>query len=361
MNEYEAIGLMSGTSCDGLDIAACRFYSHHDNWKYELIASETLPYSDKMRSMLINCVNLSALEIAQLDIELGTFFGEKAKQFMEKHKLDPFVISSHGHTVFHQPDKKITLQIGNGLEINRITKSTVVNNFRQLDVLNGGQGAPLVPLGEKYLFNEYAFCLNTGGFANISFETNANRNAFDICPVNIVMNQIVSKIGLEYDEGGKLASNGSLLPELLKELNDLKYYKSDFPKSLGKEWVDENILPLITNPENSTEDLLHTYCHHIGIQISDSIFKHASNVKGDKILITGGGARNTFLMECIKKYLHTGIEMVIPKDNILDFKEAIIFAFLGLLRMLNKTNILKSVTGSSMDSSSGIIISNSSK
>ncbi len=354
---YHVIGLMSGTSVDGLDIAYCRFTST-DKWKFEILHAQTADYPDALRKKLKSCYALSAEDLTALDHELGTWIGHQVKGFISKNSLKPDLIASHGHTVFHQPHRKFTLQIGNLFDIYREGGIPVVGDFRSLDVALGGQGAPLVPFGDLMLFSEYDFCLNLGGFANISFDDKHERVAYDICPANIVLNHLSGKKGLEFDESGKLASVGSLVDELFQKLNNQDYYGQKGPKSLGVEWVNQNIIPVLENDPSSIENKLTTFCHHIGYQISQSI-KSASAKQNGELLVTGGGAFNEFLVGTIQQYLGEEIACIVPESNIISFKEALVFAYLGLMRYQNKINTLKSVTGASQNSSGGVIVNNS--
>ncbi len=349
--EYNVIGLMSGTSLDGLDIAFCKFIIDNNKWTYEIIDAETIAYNDEWKQKLVALETSDALTFEQANVDYGLYLGQRVSDFIVKKNAKADFVSSHGHTIFHQPKNKLTVQIGAGSAIASKCKLTVVSDFRSLDVVLGGQGAPLVPIGDKLLFSDYEFCLNLGGFSNVSFEHKNKRIAYDICPVNLVMNSICKTIGKEYDENGELARAGMISTYLLNELNQLGYYKqlANTPKSLGKEWVLKYINPLINQYELPEIDLLRTFCEHIAIQISKSL----SHEPKGKIIATGGGVYNTFLMECIKK--HTQHQLIVPANKIIEFKEAMIFAFLGVLRMRHEINCLKSVTGASKDNCGGSI------
>jgi anhydro-N-acetylmuramic acid kinase len=349
--EWKVIGLMSGTSLDGIDLVFVKF-NKENSYSFEILASESVEYSDLWKNKLKNAFELSGEKIAKLDSDYGLFLAEVINNFIEKNTLQQIdFIASHGQTIFHQPHLHYTTQIGNGAVISAETKLAVYCDFRKQDVALGGQGAPLVPIGDKYLFSEYAFCLNLGGFSNISFDKNNNRLAFDICPVNIVMNHYAEKLGLAYDKGGEIAASGKLNLALLDRLNALEFYKSEKPKSLGYEFVVEIIFPLIDEFSLSIEDVLRTYAEHIAIQIGKVIDKNSAN-SGGKVLVTGGGAFNHFLIKRMQFFTLT--ELVIPPKEIIDFKEAIIFGFLGVLKSQEKVNCLKSVTGARKDHSSGI-------
>lgn len=348
MTVYKAIGLMSGTSLDGLDICFAKFWKENSYWKFEIIKAETIPYPKVLEEQLRNSIYLSSQDLLALHSEYGFYLGEITKDFITKNQLsDIDLIASHGHTVFHQPQRKFTLQIGDGRAIKVQTQIPVIYDFRSQDVLLGGNGAPLVPIGDELLFSDYDACLNLGGFSNISFKINEKRIAFDIAPVNIVLNKLVQEFGQDYDENGDLSRKGNINPQLLEQLNSLEFYALSHPKSLGIEWCNANIFPLFSGIENL--DVLATFTEHAAEQISKIFNIHQFN----KVLFTGGGTYNQFLIEKIKSKTNT--EIIIPEKQIIDFKEALIFAFMGVLRWNNETNVLASATGSSHNHSSGII------
>ncbi len=346
-NSYNVIGVMSGSSLDGLDICHVNFVKNGD-WEFNFIKGDTYPYSSYWKKKLIDAPNITTIEFLQLHKEYGTFIGERILDFTNDCTEETDLISSHGHTIFHQPDKGLTFQIGDGYSIAAKTNKTVVSDLRSMDVALGGQGAPMVPVGDMFLFGKYDYCLNLGGFANISYDMNGTRYAFDICPVNIVINHYANEMKMEYDTDGKIAQSGRISTPLLKELNSLRYYKTLSPKSLGREWVSAKFIPIVEKYKLDLKDKLRTICEHIAIQITlSTTFKKDSN-----ILLTGGGAYNRFLIKLIRKRINHTI--IIPDENIIDFKEAIIFAFLGLLRIRDENNSLASVTGAKKDSICGI-------
>jgi len=345
------LGLMSGTSLDGLDLAHCRFGLVKGRWHYRILEAETISFTKDWQQRLQMLDRLSAGDLALADVELGHLMGKLAKGFIDKHRLNPGFIASHGQTIFHQPHLKWTTQIGNGATIAAETGLPVVCDFRSTDVALGGQGAPLVPIGDRLLFPEFTFCLNLGGFANISFEREGSRIAFDICPVNMVLNSLAGMAGKVFDDRGNLARSGTLLPGLLESLNQLAFYHQAPPKSLGKEWVEEYIRPLMPDPGSGIRDQLATFCEHIAIQVG----KNTGTNGADRLLVTGGGALNTYLVERIRH--HAAPEVLIPDILTIQFKEALIFAFLGLLRWRGEVNCLSSVTGASRDNIGGAIYS----
>ena len=351
---WYVIGLMSGTSLDGLDLVYAKFWLDR-GYGFEILEKYSLNYSELWKNKLKGAFDVSAEELIQLDAEYGQFLGQQVKEFIEKKgvkKID--FIASHGHTVFHQPEAYFTLQIGNGAHIAAETGIKVIADFRGQDVALGGQGAPLVPIGDRHLFGSYGACLNIGGFANISYEVDQNRIAYDICAANIVLNHFTRAVGLEYDDGGQMASTGKVNQKLLGILNGLEFYQEKAPKSLGYEYVVDRILPIINDFEMTLEDILRTWVEHAAIQIGNVINKLGEKQgPGLKTLITGGGAFNHFLIERIGHQVKS--ELVIPGKDLINFKEALIFGFLGVLRDSEQVNCLKSVTGASKDHSSGLI------
>lgn len=342
---------MSGTSLDGIDIALCDFFQKNGKWQYQLVEAVTYPYDEKIITKLKSAIDFSGLELMKLHNELGDIIGEKINAFIKINSLDRntiHFISSHGHTIFHQPQNKITTQIGNGANISALTKLPVVCDFRTIDVALSGNGAPLVPIGDKLLFSDFDACINLGGIANISYEKNNQRIAFDICPVNIVLNHYANTLGFKYDSNGNLAQRGKLNKELFNKLNNLDYYMLKHPKSLGIEWINKHIFPLFDSYNISIEDKLNTFCEHIAIQINKVAI---NSIK--KILFTGGGTYNSYLISSIKNHLKS--EIIIPDNKTIEFKEALIFAFLGVLRKENKINCISSVTGAESDNIGGCI------
>lgn len=347
---YNIIGVMSGTSLDGIDLAHIQFTIKNNEWEYEINAAETISYDAAWLNNLRKAVDFSMSELEFLNQNYTRLLGKIISEFIHNHKIENIdAICSHGHTILHQPKKGITLQIGNLPEIATYTNQKVVCDFRVQDVQLGGQGAPLVPIGDRILFSEYDYCLNLGGFSNVSFEENGKRIAFDIAPVNTVLNFYANKLGLDYDDKGKISRSGSLIAKLFDELNALEYYKKSFPKSLGFEFVKEIVLPLIEKYSVSTEDKMHTFSEHIAYQTLKALPK-----KSGKILITGGGAYNDFLIERMQFHLPE-LDIIIPDNKTLEFKEALIFGLLGVLKLRDEINVLSSVTGAEMDHSSGKI------
>ncbi|MBT8377042.1 MAG: anhydro-N-acetylmuramic acid kinase, partial [Bacteroidia bacterium] len=275
---YNVLGVMSGTSLDGIDLALCKF-EKKQRWSYTIVKSNTISYSPIWQNYLQDLVNKDLEALKVIDEKYTRYLGEAIQNFISEHDIANIdFISSHGHTALHQPEKGLTYQIGNLSSLANFTKLTVVCDFRTQDVDFGGQGAPLVPIGDLYLFSDYDYCINLGGFANISFQNENERMAYDICPVNIVLNSYVQKFNLEYDESGKIAASGSLNTALLNDLNQLDYYKKSYPKSLGLEWVNNVFTKVIGRYEISNKDILRTLVEHIVIQISSSVKKSNSKI-----------------------------------------------------------------------------------
>jgi anhydro-N-acetylmuramic acid kinase len=356
-NSIKAVGLMSGTSLDGLDLVAVEFWQTGEKWQFKIEAAETLEYAAEWKNRLKNAPELSGEELIQLHTEYGRFLGSETKRFITENHFQPDIVASHGHTIFHQPEKGFTFQAGSGFEIAAVTGITTIADFRSGDVALGGQGAPLVPVGDRLLFSEYEYCLNLGGFANISFEKNGKRIAFDICPVNIVLNHFAEKQGFYFDKNGEMGRKGKVNSELLKKLNQLDFYRAEPPKSLGREWIEKVFMPLLYQTEISDEDKLRTVYEHIAQQITGIVSgiekgKGAGGGRG-RMLVTGGGVFNKFLIELISG--STPVELVIPANEIINFKEALIFAFLGVLKIRGEINCLASVTGAKKNHSTGLV------
>ena len=350
---YKVIGLMSGTSLDGLDIAYCHFEKKNGTWTFSIEKTGSIDYTPEFKEKLKNTVHLEASKLLVLHNEYGSWLGEQVKKFISNNQISVDFIASHGHTVFHQPEVGLTYQIGCGQHLANTSGQKVICDFRTNDVALGGQGAPLVPIGDKLLFSEYDFCLNLGGISNISFENEGERIAYDISPVNMLLNHICKKIDRAYDRGGKIAASGILNQKILDQLNALTYYQLSYPKSLGYEWFEKNVIPIIDSTEDNPQNLLHTSVQHIAKQIAD-VIKNTKK-KDTKVLVTGGGAKNDFLIKTLQHEVKDVAEIIIPSSEIIDFKEAMIFVFMGVLRDQNEINCLRSVTGAQKNSSSGVM------
>jgi anhydro-N-acetylmuramic acid kinase len=353
----KCIGVMSGTSLDGMDICYAEFGMASGKWEYHIIKAEEEPYPDNIKEALDSAQNMTAFEYARLHSDYGTYLGKRIKAFVERNEAVPEFIACHGQTIFHQPEIGLTTQIGSGAGIAAVSGIDCICDFRTTDVALGGQGAPLVPIGDRYLFGDYDYCLNLGGFSNISFESAGTRLAYDICPVNYVLNHYMRQVGKDYDNDGLTARSGKICKKLLDKLNALPFYAQTGPKSLGREWVEKDVFPIMDSCGLPLNDILCTYCEHVAIQISKSLESIDETKSGSgygKVLVTGGGAHNGFLMERMAASAPR-FELCIPDRLTADFKEALIFAFLGVLYVCDIPNCISSVTGASRDCIGGAL------
>lgn len=344
LHDMKILGLMSGTSLDGVDLALCDI----DEKSYSIEAAQTVPYPPEWRQRLSTLEHVSAVDYIQAHVELGHFFGQIINDFVQSNNLHVDAVASHGHTIFHQPERSFTAQIGDGDAIAAETGLLVVCNFRSLDVALGGQGAPLVPIGDELLFGDYDACLNLGGIANVSYRVGGKRIAYDICPCNMALNRLASELGFDYDRDGENARRGLLDYYLNETLNCIEYYRVAPPKSLGKEWFVETFWPVVEASSLSVVDKLRTVTQHVAVQIADVL---TCNGVG-RVLVTGGGALNRFLVERIAAEA-PAVDVVVPDSLIVNYKEALIFALLGYLRLGGKVNTLSTVTGARCDSVGG--------
>jgi anhydro-N-acetylmuramic acid kinase len=341
---------MSGTSLDGVDLAHIHFRVIDRKWQFKILECSTVSYDEDWLNKLRTAVDFSKVELKKLNKDYTLLLAHIIKDFIVKNKITNLdAVCSHGHTILHQPQNGFTLQIGNLKEIATIVGETIVCDFRVQDVKLGGQGAPLVPIGDRILFSDYDYCLNLGGFSNVSFEQEGKRIAFDISPVNTVLNFYANKLGLAYDDKGNIARSGETDIALLEELDYLSYYQKPYPKSLGIEFVKTVVLPLMESYDLSIEDKMHTFIKHIAKQTALALPDRRGNM-----LVTGGGAYNTFLLESMKDFLPE-LELIVPDAKTLEYKEALIFALLGVLKLRKEINVLSSVTGAKKDHSSGVV------
>nr|WP_299383733.1 anhydro-N-acetylmuramic acid kinase [Allomuricauda sp.] len=352
MTNYTVLGMMSGTSLDGLDLAVCHLSWLDGQWKFSIGETREVPYEQLLREQLKNAIFLSDEAHGKLHRDYGIWLGQQAKQFINEKQLEVDFIASHGHTSHHRPEDGFTFQLGEGQLLANSCGKQVVCDFRTMDVSLGGQGAPLVPIGDTFLFSEYDFCLNLGGISNMSFEKEGQRIAYDIGLANMPLNLITRRMGLEYDDNGKLARSGTLDDNLLAQLNALGYYKLPYPKSTGYEWFTSEIVPLIEGSNASNEDLLHTFIDHNCEQIARQVQLHNSG-HPLQLLVTGGGALNQFFVDTLQEHLADNVTVVVPDKKLIAYKEALVFAFMGVLKVRGEINVLSSVTGARKDSSSG--------
>lgn len=350
---------MSGSSLDGLDIAYCQFY-FTDKWTYTLLKSKTATLGN-WESQLKNATQLNEQELEQLSIDFAKYLAKEVQIFIQENQISEIdAVVSHGHTIYHYPEKGVTCQIGDGQTLANLLELKVINNLRQKDMDASGQGAPIVPIGDLHLFANYPICLNIGGIANLSIKLQNKMIAFDVCIANQVLNHYANKLGLDYDDKGDIARKGKINQTVLEKLNQLDFYKKAYPKSLDNSFKNELIF-LINSMEINTENALATYVEHIGIQLYLSIIEIAKQYmiplsENTKMLITGGGAFNQFLVERIQEHLK--VPIVIPDETIVNYKEAIVMAFIGVLKLRNEVNVLASVTGAQEDTVCGDVFLN---
>jgi anhydro-N-acetylmuramic acid kinase len=288
---------------------------------------------------------LTAEELWKLDKSWAHFAAECISKTSQELLPRVQLLSSHGHTVFHNPKDGYSVQIGSGAVLAAQTNLPVVCDLRSLDIAYGGQGAPLVPLVDSILFSEYTACLNLGGFANISILP----KAWDIGVCNNLLNMLAREKGVEYDAEGSIAKSGEIIGDLLEKMLSISYHRLPPPKSLGVEWMHKELCPLLEKVANHPlEDRMRTAVEYIAISIINDC------PKTGKILVTGGGVFNSYLIQRLNE-LADGVEFYLPESDIINGKEAFAFAFLGLLRWLGKPNVLKSTTGASKESSGGAV------
>jgi anhydro-N-acetylmuramic acid kinase len=350
---YNMIGLMSGTSGDGLDIAYARFQKQ-EVWQFEIERAKTCRFPGSLEKKLMTAHLMTAMDLSVLDVDFGKWMGEMVKEFCADHQLKPLAVASHGHTVFHQPQLGLSLQIGNGWALHVASKQQVINDFRMLDIQLGGQGAPLVPIGDQLLFPQVDFCINLGGISNISFQKKGGRLAFDMSPFNILLNAEAHKLGLPYDDGGNEARKGELNLPLFNHLNGLPFYAKKGAKSLGREDMERDFYPLIRQANLKPRDAMRTLVEHYAYQIAQ-VIRENQEKENPLVLITGGGAYHSFFEERLAHYLNHHWKKFEASRELIEFKEALIFAFLGVLRLKGENNCLASVTGASQDSCGGTL------
>lgn len=353
---FHVIGLMSGSSLDGLDIALVELEDHGDRWSYEWIATDCIAYPEALVERLRGARFLSVPEFLQFHTAYGYYIGGLVKDFLAKHNpMEPVgFIASHGHTVFHEPINSTTFQLGDGASIAAETGLAVVSDLRNMDVALGGQGAPIVPIGDRLLFSEFEYLLNLGGIANISIQSKAL--AFDICPCNQLLDYYARQTGQTFDEGGKLAREGQPMVDVVQELCSNAYYQKAGPKSLSNEFSGREILSVIDRKAPLPTDALATSVEHIADRIAADCKRYTMDADSTRMLVTGGGAFNTHLINRLQELLQPmNIEVVVPDTRLIQYKEALVMALIGALRWQNKPNVLASVTGARYDSIGGAI------
>ena len=348
------LGMMSGTSLDGLDMALCEFGKSSGNWTFRILHTAFTPYGPGMRSRLQGAISLPAHQLLAFHEEYGNWLGVQASKMLRDAGVPVHAIASHGHTVHHRPEEGFTFQLGAPQQVALVTECATVGDVRSLDVALGGQGAPLVPVGDRLLFGQYRFCLNLGGISNLSFERDGRRIAFDIGVANMLLNHLCLPLGMDYDKNGALARRGVVAPHLLEALDSLPYYDKPFPKSIGYEWFRDAVLPVLAKFPDRPENQLRTAVEHIAGQIARQL-RSLAGEEPCEVLVTGGGAFNGFLLEIMQQKAGPGRQLVVPGAELISFKEALVFAFLGALRLAGAPNVLASVTGARRDSCSGVV------
>lgn len=358
---YRVIGVMSGSSLDGLDFAFVEIEELGGKWQYNLLKADCYPYPTDWQIKLSQAPTMAAVDFVKLDADYGRFIGDQINTFIQNNQLEYKVglIASHGHTAFHVPGSH-SIQIGAGAAIAARTALPVVSDLRSLDVALGGQGAPIVPMGEKLLFSSYRYFLNIGGIANISFNGDAYYDAFDVCPANRVLNMLANAVGKEFDVNGQLAAAGRINEALLDQLNAKEFYLQDYPKSLANEFGTEDIFPLVNSFALDPSDALATYVEHVAVQVAAAV-EHISQKRvvdptREKLLVTGGGALNGYLVSRLEKHLSPyAMEIEVPDHATVQYKEALVMALLGVLRWREEETVIQTVTGASRASVGGAL------
>lgn len=360
MNTYHVIGVMTGSSLDGIDLAYTKISVENNQYSYEVLITECLPLPQKWKLRIEQLVMQNAVTYLKTSAFFGHFLGERIAEFIDTHQLKEQLdfIASHGQTVFHQPENLFTSQIGDGAAIARKTGFPVICDFRSIDVALGGQGAPVAPIADRLFFPDYKLFLNLGGIANIAVKIHDKFIAFDITAANLALNKVAKLKGADYDHDGNIAANGEIDAKLFEELNGSWYYEKDYPKSLSGGWVSKVMLPTLSRHNISVENKMRSIVEHIAHQINESMKKieQKENVqfsKNDKMLATGGGAFNKFLIKRIEEVIPVSI--TIPDEQTIKFKESILMALMGVLRVRGEANCIASVTGAERDAIGGAI------
>lgn len=352
---------MSGSSLDGIDLAYCRFaLDTAQQFDWELILGTTIPLPENWQARLAHLPAQNAVTFARTHVYFGHFLAESINQFIEQHQITQLdFVSSHGHTIFHNPDKRYTTQIGCGAAIAALTGYPVINDFRMQDIAINGEGTPIAPAADRYLFSDYDFCLNIGGIANITSLIQDEPIAFDVSPANQLLNFLSGQLGHAYDKDGQIAASGAMLPELLQALQDFPYYKASPPKSISNGWIVSELLPLLNSFEGTVADKLYTVIEFIAVEVCNSIVQLAgdSSLSDYRVMLSGGGAKNKYLIERIESCLsgELNIDLIVPSSETIDYKEAILMGLMGVLRVLNLPNCFSSVTGAKFDTIGGAI------
>lgn len=338
---------MSGSSLDGLDIAYVQFKYINNKWTFQLLASECIEYPPVLLHKLKIAKQLSIEEFYKIHTQLGHYFGNAVKNFCSSKNIKQIdLVASHGHTIFHDPENMVTCQIGCGAAIAASSGIVTISDLRAIDIAYRGQGAPIVPIGDRLLFSDYDAWLNIGGIANITIKKDDQFIAYDIASANQVINYYASQLGKKYDEDGHIALNNKSHTDIIEQLNRLEFYQKQAPKSLDNSHSNE-VYAILDQFKISTEEKIATYTEHLAQQIASQT-KHSK-----KLLATGGGVHNKNLIMRIQN--HTDCQIIVPETAVVDYKEAIVMAFIGVLRIEKQINVLSSVTGAIKDSIGGAI------
>lgn len=360
-----AVGLMSGTSLDGIDVALCEINGSSFDTTIQLLAFETVPFKKKMKEKIKKACfkeTSSVDTICSLNFELGKVFSDAIKTMLshtQYQSSDLDFIASHGQTIYHQPfDDQThvasTLQIGEAAIMAYEHKCPVISNFRVMDMAAGGQGAPLVPYTEYILYsekNKSRVLLNLGGIGNVTWLDGSMDEshviAFDTGPANMMINAAMKKLyHKEYDHDGEIASQGELISPLLDELICDPYFDMDIPKSTGRELFGEDrTLQLIEKYQNAHAcDIVYTFTYFTVWCVVYHLKKYIGKV--DELIVGGGGAHNKEIMRLLKSELPRVSVMSADEFGInADAKEAMAFVVLGNETMHQKTSNMPSATG----------------
>lgn len=360
MKNYHVLGVMTGSSLDGVDIVYTKITASEKKYSYEILMTDCVKMPAKWKLRISQLVLQNAVTYLKTSAFFGQFLGEILLDFITRNQIENQLdfIASHGQTIFHQPENKFSSQIGDGSVIAAITGFPVICDFRSVDVALGGQGAPVAPIANKLFYPEYSLFLNLGGIGNLAANINGKYVAFDFTAVNLILDKIAKELELEYDDEGKIAAFGNFSETLFDSLNHSIYYNKSYPKSLSGGWVSKVMLPIISRSPLSHADKLHTVVYHVAYQLKNAISmieakENISFSKNDKMLATGGGVFNRFLMQIIQEKI--GVSVTIPDHQIIKFNEAVLMALMGVMRVRQETNIMSSVTGATYDTIGGAI------
>ncbi|MGB3511917.1 MAG: anhydro-N-acetylmuramic acid kinase [Microcoleaceae cyanobacterium] len=368
----KVIGLISGTSVDGIDAALVDVAGAQTSLKVELLAAATYPYPEKLRSQILDVcggASLSMAELAELDDTIAQQFATAALTINDNYGIKAQLIGSHGQTVYHRPPAQklgYSVQLGRGELIANLTGIPTISNFRAADIAVGGQGAPLVPCVDIHLLShpEYSRCVqNLGGIGNVAYMKSQNAVdlqktilGWDTGPSNTLLDLAVqhfSQGSKTYDKNGEWAANGKPCQELVENWLKQDFFQQQPPKSTGRELFGKDYLfNCLSDAENynlSAADILATITELTAASINHSYRKFLPNLP-DQILLCGGGSHNLYLKERIQKLLAPIPVLTTSELGVdVDFKEAIAFAVLAYWRSLEIPSNLPEVTGAKVE------------